>query len=168
VPNEPEDVARAFEALVARGPGRMVPDLSRITALTELLGDPQLAYPTVHVTGTNGKGSVVRMIGALCSAAGLAAGTYTSPHLQTIRERLSIAGRHISARRFAEVYDEGEGWVIHIGAPLEIERTDSLRDQLSAIIDRRITDAVNTQTRALVISVLVALVAITGLAFGLN
>lgn len=47
-------------------------------------------------------------------------------------------------------------------------RTDSLRDQLSAIIDRRITDAVNTQTRALVISVLIALVAITGLAFGLN
>jgi hypothetical protein len=47
-------------------------------------------------------------------------------------------------------------------------RTDSLRDQLSAIIDRRVTDAVNTQTRALVISVLVALVAITGLAFGLN
>ena len=55
----------------------MVPDVSRITALTELLGDPQLAYPTVHVTGTNGKGSVVRMVGALCSAAGLAAGTYT-------------------------------------------------------------------------------------------
>jgi dihydrofolate synthase / folylpolyglutamate synthase len=106
VPNEPEDLTRAFDALLARGPGRMVPDLSRITALTELLGDPQFAYPTVHVTGTNGKGSVVRMIGALCSAAGLSAGTYTSPHLQTVRERLSLAGRHISPTRFAEVHDE--------------------------------------------------------------
>jgi dihydrofolate synthase/folylpolyglutamate synthase len=84
----------------------MVPDLSRITALAELLGDPQRSYPSIHVTGTNGKGSVVRMVGALCSAAGLSAGTYTSPHLQTVRERLSLAGRHISPRAFAEVYDE--------------------------------------------------------------
>jgi dihydrofolate synthase / folylpolyglutamate synthase len=97
---------RAFDALMARGPGRMLPDLSRITALSELLGDPQLAYPTVHVTGTNGKGSVVRMVGALCSAAGLSAGTYTSPHLQSVRERLTLAGRYISPTRFAEVYDE--------------------------------------------------------------
>ncbi len=97
---------RAFAALTDRGPGRMLPDLSRITDLAELLGDPQLAYPSVHVTGTNGKGSVVRMVGALCSAAGMSAGTYTSPHLQTVRERLSLAGRHISAARFAEVHDE--------------------------------------------------------------
>jgi dihydrofolate synthase / folylpolyglutamate synthase len=97
---------RALAALTARGPGRMVPDLSRITELAALLGDPQLAYPSVHVTGTNGKGSVVRMVGALCSAAGMAAGTYTSPHLQTVRERLSLAGRHISEARFAELHDE--------------------------------------------------------------
>jgi dihydrofolate synthase / folylpolyglutamate synthase len=105
-PTTNPDFARALEALSARGPGRMVPDLSRITALARFLGDPQLAYPSVHVTGTNGKGSVVRMVGALCSAAGLAPGTYTSPHLQTVRERLSLAGRHISEVRFAEVHDE--------------------------------------------------------------
>ena len=97
---------RALAALLARGPGRMVPDLDRITDLAGLLGDPQSAYPSVHVTGTNGKGSVVRMVGALCSAAGLSAGTYTSPHLQSVRERLSVAGRPISAARFAEVYDD--------------------------------------------------------------
>jgi dihydrofolate synthase / folylpolyglutamate synthase len=84
----------------------MLPDLSRITDLAGFLGDPQLAYPSVHVTGTNGKGSVVRMVGALCSAAGMSAGTYTSPHLQTVRERLSLAGRHISTSRFAEIHDE--------------------------------------------------------------
>jgi dihydrofolate synthase / folylpolyglutamate synthase len=97
---------RAAAALHERGPGRMVPDLDRITALASLLGDPQLAYPSVHVTGTNGKGSIARMVGALCAAAGLSAGTYTSPHLQSVRERLSLAGRHISASRFAEVHDE--------------------------------------------------------------
>ncbi len=98
--------ARAHQALEIRGPGRMLPDLSRITELLGLLGDPQLAYPSVHVTGTNGKGSVVRMVGALCAAAGISAGTYTSPHLQSVRERLTLAGRHISPRRFAEVHDE--------------------------------------------------------------
>lgn len=100
------DFERAVAELHARGPGRMVPDLERITQLLGLLGDPQQAYPSVHVTGTNGKGSVVRMVGALCSAAGLSAGTYTSPHLQTVRERLSFAGRPIAAERFAGIHDE--------------------------------------------------------------
>jgi dihydrofolate synthase / folylpolyglutamate synthase len=102
------DYDAAVAALSARGPGRMVPDLDRITTLLGLLGDPQLAYPTVHVTGTNGKGSIVRMVGALCSAAGLSAGTYTSPHLQSVRERLSLAGRAIGPGRFAELHDEVE------------------------------------------------------------
>jgi dihydrofolate synthase / folylpolyglutamate synthase len=100
------DYAAAVAALSARGPGRMVPDLDRITRLLGLLGDPQLAYPTVHVTGTNGKGSIVRMVGALCSAAGLSAGTYTSPDLQSVRERLSLAGRPIGTARFAELHAE--------------------------------------------------------------
>lgn len=97
---------RAVSALTARGPGRMVPDLSRITSLTQLMGDPQLAYPSIHVTGTNGKGSIVRMIGSLFSAAGVSAGTFTSPHLQTVRERLALAGRPISPSRFADLYAE--------------------------------------------------------------
>jgi dihydrofolate synthase / folylpolyglutamate synthase len=100
------DFDRALAALSARGPGRMVPDLERITTLLGLLGDPQLAAPSVHVTGTNGKGSIVRMVGALCSAAGLSAGTYTSPHLQSVRERLSLAGRPIGSARFAELHAE--------------------------------------------------------------
>ncbi len=100
------DYDAAIAALSERGPGRMVPDLDRITLLLELLGEPQLAFPSIHVTGTNGKGSIVRMVGALCSAAGLSAGTYTSPHLQTVRERLSYAGRPIGPTRFAELHDE--------------------------------------------------------------
>jgi dihydrofolate synthase / folylpolyglutamate synthase len=100
------DFADAVEHLLARGRGRMVPDLSRITLLAELLGNPQLAYPTVHITGTNGKGSATRIVSTLLTATGLKAGAYTSPHLQTVRERLQIAGRPISERRFAEVYTE--------------------------------------------------------------
>ncbi|MFP4635125.1 MAG: bifunctional folylpolyglutamate synthase/dihydrofolate synthase [Nitriliruptoraceae bacterium] len=105
-PDDHPEFQRAYQALLARGPGRMVPDLERITSLLELLGDPQRAYPSVHVTGTNGKGSVVRMVGSLCSAAGLSAGSFTSPHLQTVRERFGLAGRPIGPERFAEVYDE--------------------------------------------------------------
>ncbi len=121
---------RAYQALLARGPGRMVPDITRITALSELLGDPQRTYPSVHVTGTNGKGSVVRMVGALCSAAGLSAGTYTSPHLQTVRERLSLAGRPIGPERFAEVYDEVAGLADLVDRQLR-ERDGVDADQLT-------------------------------------
>lgn len=99
------DFDEALAHLTRRGPGRMIPDLTRITALAGLLGDPQRSYPSVHVTGTNGKTSVVRTVTTLFSAAGLSAGTYTSPHLQTVRERIAVAGRRISERDFADVFE---------------------------------------------------------------
>lgn len=98
----------ALAILDERGPGRMVPDLERIRLLTELLAEPQHNFPSIHVTGTNGKSSVVRMVSALAAASGLTAGTYTSPHLQTVRERFSVAGRRISEPEFAELVDEVE------------------------------------------------------------
>lgn len=100
------DYAAALRDLRGRIPTRMAPDLDRIRAVADLLGDPQLAYPSVHVTGTNGKSSVARMLTALFAAVGLSAGTYTSPHLQDIRERLSAAGRPIGERAFARVYGQ--------------------------------------------------------------
>jgi dihydrofolate synthase / folylpolyglutamate synthase len=84
----------------------MVPDLDRITRLAELLGDPQGAYPSIHVTGTNGKTSVTRMTATLLAAAGVSAGTYTSPHLQSVRERFTVTGRWIGEQAFADVYGE--------------------------------------------------------------
>ncbi len=96
---------RVNAALLARGPGRMLPDVARITRLAALMGDPQETLPVVHVTGTNGKGSVVRMVSTLCAAAGITAGTYTSPHLQSVRERFVLAGRPLSRRRFTELHD---------------------------------------------------------------
>ena len=71
------------------------PTLDRMREVCALLGDPQTAYPAIHVTGTNGKGSTVRMISALLAAHGLSVGTYTSPHLERINERMAWDGTAI-------------------------------------------------------------------------
>jgi len=65
-----------------------VPTLDRIAALATLLGDPQRAYPVIHITGTNGKTSTARMAETLLRARGLRTGLYTSPHLSSPRERI--------------------------------------------------------------------------------
>jgi dihydrofolate synthase/folylpolyglutamate synthase len=82
----------------------MEPSLARITALVELLGDPQRGYPIVHLTGTNGKTSTARMVDALLTEIGLRTGRYTSPHLQSATERISIDRRPITPERYVEVY----------------------------------------------------------------
>jgi dihydrofolate synthase / folylpolyglutamate synthase len=64
--------------------------------LCAVLGDPQHQQPTVHITGTNGKGSVARLVTALLGAHDLTVGTYTSPHLETVNERISRNGQSIS------------------------------------------------------------------------
>jgi dihydrofolate synthase / folylpolyglutamate synthase len=99
---------RVQTALAGRFPAedRMVPDLERITLLLDLLGSPQRAYPSVHLTGTNGKTSTARMVDALLQAAGLRPGRYTSPHLQSVTERITLDGLALTEERFAEVYDE--------------------------------------------------------------
>jgi dihydrofolate synthase/folylpolyglutamate synthase len=66
--------------------------LERMLALLERLGDPQLAYPSIHVVGTNGKTSTVRLAEALLAAAGLAVGSYTSPHVTGWAERIRVRG----------------------------------------------------------------------------
>lgn len=97
---------QALGDLESRVPTRMVPDLSRITALAQLLGEPQRTYPSVHVTGTNGKTSTSRLVAALLAALGIQSGTYTSPHLQTVRERLRVGNDMMSKQQFAGVYQD--------------------------------------------------------------
>lgn len=92
--------------LLQRGFTRMVFEKARIEALLDLLGKPQRAYPSIHLTGTNGKSSTARMIDALLRAHGLRTGRYTSPHLETVRERISLDGEPISEERFVESYRE--------------------------------------------------------------
>ncbi|OZM74613.1 dihydrofolate synthase [Amycolatopsis antarctica] len=80
------------------------PSTERIAALLSLLGDPHKGYPVLHVGGTNGKTSVTRMIEALLTRMGLRVGRYTSPHLQSVTERISIDGAPVSAAKYVETY----------------------------------------------------------------
>jgi dihydrofolate synthase/folylpolyglutamate synthase len=81
----------AKAVLESRGFG-ITPGLERIRALLELLDNPQLTYPTIHLAGTNGKSSTARMIAAILASSGLTAGLYTSPHLRDVAERYVRAG----------------------------------------------------------------------------
>jgi dihydrofolate synthase/folylpolyglutamate synthase len=98
---------QAEREILSRRPEHSIePSLDRIRALTALMGDPQRAYPVIHITGTNGKTSTARMIETLLRARGLRTGLFTSPHLSSIRERISVDGEPLSAERFADAYDE--------------------------------------------------------------
>ena len=82
---------------------RALPTLDRMRALMSMLGNPERAYPAVHLTGTNGKGSTAAMVTALLGAMGLTAGTYTSPNLSRVNERLARAGEPIDDASFVDV-----------------------------------------------------------------
>ncbi len=64
-------------------------------ALMAALGNPETAYPVIHVTGTNGKGSTIRMVEMLLTGMGLRVGTYTSPHLESVTERIRVGAESI-------------------------------------------------------------------------
>jgi dihydrofolate synthase/folylpolyglutamate synthase len=97
--------AEVEAALLGRWPEtRLEPSLERITALCRLLGDPQDAYPVVHLTGTNGKSSTARMIDALLRALDLRTGRFTSPHLQSMTERISLDGEPLTEEQFVEAF----------------------------------------------------------------
>jgi len=82
------------------------PTLRRMTALMDVLGSPQRAYPAVHIAGTNGKTSVTRMIDALFTRLQLRTGRMTSPHLQTVTERISIDNEPISPEGYVETFND--------------------------------------------------------------
>lgn len=90
---------------------RIEPSLTRINALMELLGNPQHAYPSIHVAGTNGKTSVTRMIDSLLRAFHRRTGRITSPHLQSVTERIAIDGAPIPARTYIDTYRDIEPYV---------------------------------------------------------
>ena len=80
--------------------------LEKMRELAAVAGDPQTAYPVIHITGTNGKGSVARMISALLVEHGLSVGTYTSPHLERVNERLAWNLEPIRDEALAAVIEE--------------------------------------------------------------
>ena len=110
------DAVEYLNAHIGRG---MHPGLETISGLLELMGDPQDSYPIVHIAGTNGKTSVARMVTFLCVAHGLTTGTFTSPHLESVEERVSInaeptdpgdfAQAVMDTKAFADIYEERTG-----------------------------------------------------------
>jgi dihydrofolate synthase/folylpolyglutamate synthase len=103
-----DDEVRRVEAALYARIGEQAPE-RRLTATrraVELLGDPHLAYPVIHVTGTNGKTSTARMTESIVRAHGLRTGLMTSPHLVSIRERIVIDGEPIAPSRFVENWDD--------------------------------------------------------------
>lgn len=107
-PPEPERAVyeAAVRALFSRRPEVMKPGLERIRDVSARLGDPQRAYPSVHITGTNGKTTVAGIVSGVLDAHGVRTGTYTSPHLQDVRERIRVAGRPLSRRDIVVGLDE--------------------------------------------------------------
>ena len=94
-------------ALLKRWPEtRLEPSLDRIKALTYALGDPQLTYPTIHIAGTNGKTTTSRLIDALMHTLGYRTGRFTSPHLESFTERISLNGEPISPEGMIAAYND--------------------------------------------------------------
>jgi dihydrofolate synthase / folylpolyglutamate synthase len=83
-------------ALMARAPESDIePGTDRVAAVLAAMGDPQRSFPSIHVAGTNGKTSTTRMVDALLRALDLRTGVYTSPHLESITERICVDGEPI-------------------------------------------------------------------------
>src|SRR3954468_2661725 len=99
--------AEVEDALQSRWPeSRLDPSLDRIRAFTELLGDPQRAYPVIHLTGTNGKTSTSLMIDTLLRALDLRTGRFTSPHVERMSERISIDGEPLADDDFVRAFND--------------------------------------------------------------
>jgi dihydrofolate synthase / folylpolyglutamate synthase len=96
-----------YLALQSRWPEtKLDPTLERIAMLCDLLGQPQRSVPVIHLTGTNGKTSTARMVDDLIRSLGLRTGRFTSPHVESITERITIDGAPVSQERFVELYHE--------------------------------------------------------------
>lgn len=108
--------AQALEYLFARTTGPFKFGLDRTIALLAALGDPQRTYPSMHIAGTNGKGSSVATAEALLRGKGLRVGTYTSPHLVDFRERIVVDGKQISAGEVIEFVERWTPLVESLGA----------------------------------------------------
>ena len=94
--------ADALSRLNARQPEHMPgPSLDRIREVAALLDEPQLTYPSIHITGTNGKTTAARVAASVACAHGITVGLYTSPHLLSVTERFSVCGQDITEEEFA-------------------------------------------------------------------
>ncbi len=103
------EVAQVYSRILTRRPEHNIsPTKARIERALDYLSDPQLSYPSLHIAGTNGKTSTARIADSLLSAQGLRVGRFTSPHLVSVRERISIDGKPISPQEFLQANQDVE------------------------------------------------------------
>jgi dihydrofolate synthase/folylpolyglutamate synthase len=114
----------AEQQLLARwGEAKISPSRSRIEALMDVLGEPQRAYRTIHITGTNGKTSTARMVDELLRGFGLRTGRYTSPHLSSMTERIVLDGEPVSDGVFADALADIAPYLDMVDARSDIAMT---------------------------------------------
>jgi dihydrofolate synthase/folylpolyglutamate synthase len=121
-PGALEELQQVESELDTRWPETKIePSLDRISALLDVIAHPQLAYPVLHIAGTNGKSSTTRMIDALLTRIGLRTGRFTSPHLQSVTERISLDNEPITPERYVEVYRDLEPYIAMVDAKSDIK-----------------------------------------------
>lgn len=115
-------VESVYAELLGRAPeNKMEPRLAPLFRAMDVLGEPNKAFPIIHVTGTNGKTSTARMIEAVLRAHGLSTGRYTSPHLSKVTERISIDGHPVPDETFVRIWDEIRPYLQIVDSELEAE-----------------------------------------------
>lgn len=118
-----EDALSYLEELGVDAMKSMGPSMERIEALCEALAHPERTIPAVHVTGTNGKTSTARIAASVLTETDLRVGTYTSPHLQSVRERITLNGVPISKDDFGEVFDHLKPYIDLIDQQMDARLT---------------------------------------------
>lgn len=113
-------VESVYAELLGRAPeNKMEPRLAPLVRAMDILGDPNKAFPIIHITGTNGKTSTARMIECGLLAHDLRTGRYTSPHLTKVTERISVDGAPVSDETFVRIWDEIRPYLEIVDAELE-------------------------------------------------
>ena len=116
------ELARVYALLLARaGETQVELRLDATRRACEVLGDIHTAAPTITVTGTNGKTSTARMLDSLITAHDLRVGRFTSPHMHSVTERISVDGAPVDIPTFVRIYDEIAPYLDIIDAQLESE-----------------------------------------------
>ena len=113
-------VESVYAEMLGRAPeNKMEPRLAPLFRAMDVLGEPNKAFPIIHVTGTNGKTSTARMIESVLRAHGLSTGRYTSPHLSRVTERISIDGHPVPDETFVRIWDEIRPYLQIVDSELE-------------------------------------------------
>ena len=139
-----EEADAVYQALLARiGEGAPEHRLDATRRAVELLGDPQRAYPIIHITGTNGKTSTSRIAESILRAYGLRTGLLTSPHLVRFNERIMIDGQPISDEALVRNWEDVRPYLEIVDAELEERGTAPLTffEALTALAFAAFADA---------------------------